>query len=145
MSGVRTLQLAFGVAYLFVAVGCASVEPERKPLNAMELSGVVSDATSVPYTGLSAGQYGAVYSAGGVAGVMVASRIDSQSGNRNVSSIVVAVSQSLSLTVPVEGSFKQGECVKLFIDPIYRDILSRKDVPVMSMAVGSTFVQRVAC
>lgn len=111
----------------------------------MEMSGVVSDISSVSYAGLGAGQYAAATVAGGVAGVMLARTIDSQRGNRGVSSIVVAVSPLLSLTVPVNGQFKPGECVKLFIDPIYRDILSRKDVPIMSMPVGSTFVQRVVC
>jgi len=73
------------------------------------------------------------------------SAFDSQRGNRGVSSLTVAVSPSLTLVVPVSRSYREGDCVQLSVDPLYRDVIARKDVPVMSMPVGSTFVERTHC
>lgn len=145
MSVTRSIHIFVCFVSLVLFSGCASVEPDKIPINAIEMTGVVSDISSVPYSGLDKGQRASVLVAGGISGVLLAGAIESQRGNRGVSSIAVRVSPKLALTVPVNGSFKQGECVRLFIDPIYKDLLLRDNVPVMSMAVGSTLVKRVAC
>lgn len=125
--------------------GCASVQPSEKPLNAIELSGAVSEVSASPYHGLSSAQQSSATLAGGYAGVMLANAIGAQQGNRDVSSILVKVSNTLSLTLPVNGAFLPGECVKLFVDPMYRELLNRKDVANMSMPTGSVFVQKSSC
>lgn len=83
--------------------------------------------------------------AAGYAGVLLANAIDARQGNRDVSSIVVSVSNTLSLTFPVSDAYAPGECVKLFVDPMFRDLLNRKDVANMSMPTGSAFVQKSSC
>lgn len=126
--------------------GCASVvQPSEKPPNAIELSGVVSQVSAPPYHGLSSVQQSSATLAGGYAGVLLANAIDARQGNRDVSSIVVSVSNTLSVALPVSGAFQSGECVKLFVDPLYEELLNRKDVANMSMPTGSVFVQKSAC
>lgn len=131
---------------LTVLQGCASVvQPSEKPPNAIELPGVISQVSAPPYQGLSSVQQSSATVAGGYAGVLLANAIDARQGNRDVSSIVVSVSNTLSLTLPVSGTFQIGECVKLFVDPLFRELLNRKDVANMSMPTGSVFIQKSAC
>jgi hypothetical protein len=126
--------------------GCASVvQPSEKPPNAVEMSGVISGLSAPSYQGLSSAQQSSAALAGGYAGVLLANAIDARQGNRDVSSIVVTVSNTLSLTLPVTGTFQPGECVKLFVDPLFRELLNRKDVANMSMPTGSVFIQKSAC
>jgi hypothetical protein len=126
--------------------GCASVvQPSEKPSNAIEMSGVISGLSAPSYQGLSSAQQSSAALAGGYAGVLLANAIDARQGNRDVSSIVVTVSNTLSLTLPVNGTFRPGECVKLFVDPLYKELLNRKDVANMSMPTGSVFIQKNAC
>lgn len=146
----RIFRLPALVIAAWVAVaglqGCASVvQPSEKPLNAIELTGVVSQVSAPSYQGLSSVQQGSATLAGGYAGVLLASAIDARQGNRDVSSIVVAVSNTLSLTLPVSGAFQTGECLKLFVNPLFREILNRKDVANMSMPTGSVFIQKSTC
>jgi hypothetical protein len=127
-------------------LGCASVvQPSEKPPNAIEMSGVVSGLSAPAYPGLSSAQQSSAALAGGYAGVLLANAIGARQGNRDVSSIVVTVSNTLSLTLPVSGAFQPGECVKLFVDPLYKELLNRKDVANMSMPTGSVFVQKSGC
>ena len=128
-----------------VLVGCASVQPLEKPLGAIELLGRVTEVAGSPYYGLSAAQNAGAMVAGGYALTMLASAIDARSGNREVKSIVVTTSSSLSLTLPVNGHYQPGECVRLFVDSIFTDILSRQNLPNMSLPTGSTYIQKVAC
>lgn len=143
----RSLNLVVAACIALAGLqGCASVvQPSEKPPNAIELSGVVSEVSASPYYGLSSVQQSSATLAGGSAGVMLANAIGAQQGNRDVSSIVVTVSNILSLTLPVSGTFRSGECVKLFVDPMFRELLNRKDVANMSMPTGSAFVQKSSC
>jgi hypothetical protein len=146
----RFFKLQVFVIAAWVAVaglqGCASVvQPSEKPPNAIELPGVISQVSAPPYQGLSSVQQSSATVAGGYAGVLLANAIDARQGNRDVSSIVVSVSSTLSLTLPVSGTFQTGECVKLFVDPLFRELLNRKDVANMSMPTGSVFIQKSAC
>lgn len=143
----RSLNLVVAACIALAGLqGCASVvQPSEKPPNAIELSGVVSEVSASPYYGLSSVQQSSATLAGGSAGVMLANAIGAQQGNRDVSSIVVTVSNILSLTLPVSGTFRSGECVKLFVDPMFRELLNRKDVANRSMPTGSAFVQKSSC
>ena len=132
-----------------IVVGCATaprVEPQAIAPGAIQYRGVVSSASEVP----PARALGDVTNTPSMAlfGPLVALGAGSASARdetRGINTIVVALSSVLSLSVPVNQTFKSGECVKLFIDPMLKDILARKDVPVMSMPVGSTHVQKDAC
>jgi len=81
----------------------------------------------------------------GSVGALAAGSASARNETRGVNTIVVAVSSALSLSVPVNQIFKSGDCVQLFVDPTLKDLLARKDVPVMSMPMGSTQVQKAAC
>ena len=146
MTSIGSLNFVAACMVLAGLQGCASVvQPSEKPSNAIELSGVISEVSASPYHGLSSVQQGSATLAGGSAGVMLANAIGAQQGNRDVSSILVKVSSALSLTLPVSGTFQPGECVKLFVDPMFRELLNRKDVANMSMPTGSAFVQKSSC
>jgi hypothetical protein len=130
---------------LFAISGCTSVQMAQKHMGAVELKGVVTDRSSVPYSGLSPAQYGSAVVAGGLLGVAVVTAIDSVSGNRGVSTVAVKVTVSLSLIIPTNVGYQAGECLKLFIDPLYRELLERQDVPSMSLPVNSTYIERIPC
>lgn len=130
---------------VFLFCGCAVVELETKPTNAIELKGMIGDVSAVPYTGLSNAQSGAAYGVAGLSGVFFARALDSNTGNRGVSTVLVVISPQLSLILPLNKTFKMGDCVSLSIDPIYKELLERKDVPTMSLPVNAAFVQKVGC
>jgi hypothetical protein len=129
--------------------GCAApkpVESKEIPAGSIEFRGVVSAASDVPAArALGDVSYQPAMAVAGPLGALAAGVSAARDETRGINTIVVAVSPTLSLSVPVNQTFQRGDCVKLNVDPSLKDLLARTDVKVMSMPVGSTHVQRSSC
>ncbi|MCZ2498109.1 hypothetical protein GN316_15190 [Xylophilus sp. Kf1] len=125
------------ICFLLFSYGCANIELSTKPKNSLEISGVVTERLAVP-------NYGPTNASSAAIGIGPSLLANSVSMEIEAKLLTVRISRELSFTIPTRQYISTGTCIKLFIDPLYKDIV-QKGSGVMSMPINAVFIERADC
>ena len=125
------IRLLLLLSLLIFMTACATIDPKERPKDASELIGVVSGDPANARNELSR--------AFGDSNDFLAMESAAKAA------VSVAVSDKLTLIVPSSKEFRLGDCVRLFVDPLYKTLVTTTSNPDMTMPVGSALIEKRPC